>query len=167
MPSEFEDQLVALLPRMRVWALAMTRNRPSADDLVQDAAMKAWAAQDGFTMGTNFPGWIRRIMVNQFVSGARRRFALVSLDDSPETPVQAPHEDRIALRELRTEIDLLPPDQRDALFQVAVEETSYEELARATNCAIGTAKSRVHRARQYLRARMLGEPAAVPPLAGT
>jgi RNA polymerase sigma-70 factor, ECF subfamily len=155
MPSRFEAQLVALLPQMRIWALAMTRHSPSADDLVQDAAMKAWAAQSSFTMGTNFPGWMRRIMVNQFIHGARRRVAAVGLEESPETPVQPAHEDRIALRELTSEIDRLPPDQRDALFHVALDQMSYEELARASRCAVGTAKSRVHRARQHLRSRLM------------
>ena len=73
MSQEFHDQLVSFLPKMRVWALALTRNRAAADDLTKDVATKALVAQDGFTPGTNFSAWAHRMMVNHFVSGIRNR----------------------------------------------------------------------------------------------
>src|SRR5947208_1172806 len=62
MPDDFHTNLVAVLPKLRIQALALTRNRAAADDLVQDTAMNALAAQDSFTPGTNFRAWIHRIL---------------------------------------------------------------------------------------------------------
>ena len=69
---EFKDQLTALLPKMRGQALALTRNRVAAEDLVQDVAMKALAASESFVPGTNFSAWVHRIMTNHFISCVRR-----------------------------------------------------------------------------------------------
>ncbi|HUD59787.1 MAG TPA: sigma factor, partial [Acetobacteraceae bacterium] len=71
MATEFHDQLIAFLPKMRVWALALTRNRAAADDLAQDVATKALVAKDCFIPGTNFSAWIHRIMINHFISSVR------------------------------------------------------------------------------------------------
>jgi RNA polymerase sigma-70 factor (ECF subfamily) len=53
--QDFQEQLIQFLPKMRIWALALTRNRAAAEDLTQDVATKALVAKDGFTPGTNFP----------------------------------------------------------------------------------------------------------------
>jgi RNA polymerase sigma-70 factor, ECF subfamily len=153
---EFEKQLIALLPRMRVWALALTHNRSAADDLTQDAATKALVAFDSFMPGSNFNAWVHRILVNYFITGMRSRRFLADAE-IPEQPVAPTHVDRIALRELALAMDLLPHEQRTALFSVAVDERSYEEVAQEIGCAIGTLKSRVHRARLQLRSHMDGE----------
>jgi len=68
LPSEFHTDLIAMLPQLRIQALALARNRAAADDLVQDAAMNALAAQDSFTPGTNFRAWMYRILRNRFIS---------------------------------------------------------------------------------------------------
>jgi len=157
--QEFHDQLVSFLPKMRVWALALTRNRAAADDLTQDVATKALVAKDGFTPGTNFSAWVHRIMVNHFISGIRNRREFCDLEHTPEVAVAPAHEDRIALRELNSAVGRLPNDQREALFMIVLHEKSYEAAAELTGCAIGTLKSRVHRARLQLRAHYTGEAA--------
>jgi RNA polymerase sigma-70 factor (ECF subfamily) len=158
MSQEFHDQLISFLPKMRVWALALTRNRAAADDLIQDVAAKALAAQNCFIPGTNFSAWVHRIMINHFISSVRTRREFTDMDNVPELPVPAAHEDRTALRELGWAVDRLPQDQREALFMIVLQEKSYEDAAEATGCAIGTLKSRVHRARLQLRAFLMGEP---------
>jgi RNA polymerase sigma-70 factor (ECF subfamily) len=157
MPQDFQDQLIAFLPKMRVWALALTRNRAAAEDLTQDVATKALAARDCFVPGTNFSAWIHRIMINHFISSVRNRREFTDMDSMPDLPVPAAHEDRAALRELGWALDRLPPDQREALFMIVLQEKSYEAAAEVTGCAIGTLKSRVHRARLQLRAYLTGE----------
>jgi RNA polymerase sigma-70 factor (ECF subfamily) len=142
---------------MRVWALALTRNRAAADDLTQDVATKALLAQDCFIPGTNFSAWVHRIMINHFISSVRNRREFTDMDTVPEQPVLAAHEDRTALRELSWALKRLPRDQREALFMIALQEIPYETAAARTGCAIGTLKSRVHRARLQLRSFMLGE----------
>jgi RNA polymerase sigma-70 factor (ECF subfamily) len=156
-PRNFDDQLIAFLPKMRVWALALTRNRAAAEDLTQDVATKALMAQNCFTPGTNFSAWVHRIMINHFISSIRSKREFTDLDSLSEQPITASHEDRTALYELSWALDRLPPDQREALFLIALQEVPYEAAAKKTGCAIGTLKSRVHRARLQLRAFMRGE----------
>lgn len=155
--QDFQDQLISFLPKMRVWALALTRNRAAAEDLTQDVATKALVAKDCFIPGTNFSAWVHRIMINHFISSVRNRREFTDMDTMPELPVPAPHEDRTALRELGWALNRLPADQREALFMIVLQEQSYETAAEATGCAIGTLKSRVHRARLQLRAYLTGE----------
>lgn len=159
MPQEFHEQLTDFLPKMRVWALALTRNRAAADDLAQDVATKALVAKDCFIPGTNFSAWIHRIMINHFISGVRSKREFTDMDTVPDVAIQPAHEDRTALRELGWALDRLPPDQREALFMIVLQEKSYETAAQLTGCAIGTLKSRVHRARLQLRAYLTGEDA--------
>ncbi|MBR0648135.1 sigma-70 family RNA polymerase sigma factor [Roseomonas terrae] len=156
----FHEALVALLPKLRVQALSLTRNRADADDLVQAAVTNALAAQSSFTPGTNFGAWMYRILRNRFISDRRRQRETIDMDDAPADAFARPagQEDSLALRELRTEIAKLPADQRTALVMVTVQGMSYEEVAAAMGCAVGTAKCRVFRARCTLEARLLGEP---------
>lgn len=157
MPHDFNEQLISFLPKMKVWALALTRNRAAAEDLAQDVAAKALLAQDCFMPGTNFSAWVHRIMINHFISSVRNKREFTDMDNMPEQPVSASHEDRTALRELSWAMRRLPADQREALFMIALQEVPYETAAEKTGCAIGTLKSRVHRARLQLRAYMMGE----------
>jgi RNA polymerase sigma-70 factor, ECF subfamily len=152
---EFEAQLITLLPKMRIWALALTHNRSAADDLVQEAAVKALAARDSFLAGTNFGAWIHRILLNSFISCMRSRRFIANVE-VPDQAVVPDHTDRIALRELALAMDLLPREQRVALISIVLDERPYVELAQEFGCAIGTLKSRVHRARLQLRSHMGG-----------
>lgn len=155
--QDFHEQLIEFLPKMRVWALALTRNKAAADDLTQDVATKALVAKDCFIPGTNFSAWVHRIMINHFISSVRNRREFTDVDSVPEFAIPAAHEDRTALRELGWALDRLPPDQREAIFMIVLQEKSYEAAAAVTGCAIGTLKSRVHRARLQLRAYLTGE----------
>ena len=157
--ASFHDQVIRLLPKLRVQALALTRNRTAAEDLVQDAVCNALSAQTSFIPGTNFAAWMHRILRNRFISNLRKRRDTTDIDDVPAHTfaTDAPHEDRLALKELARAISRLPGDQREALMMVVVHGMSYEDLAAATGCAIGTAKSRVFRARRQLETWLLGE----------
>lgn len=159
MAPTFHDQIVGILPKLRVQALALTRNRSAAEDLVQDAVCNALSAQDSFIPGTNFAAWMHRILRNRFISNLRKRRDTTDIDDVPASAFasEAPHEDRLALKELASAMARLPSDQREALVMVVVHGMSYEMLASTTGCAVGTAKSRVFRARRQLEAWLLGE----------
>lgn len=157
--AEFHGQLVALLPKLRVQALALTRNRAAAEDLVQDAVANALAAKDSFTPGTNFAAWMHRILRNRFISTLRKQRETTDIEDLPMSAfaVSGAHEDRLVLKELSRALGRLPSDQREALFMVVLQGLSYEEVAQATGCAVGTAKSRVFRARRQLQSWLMGE----------
>jgi RNA polymerase sigma-70 factor (ECF subfamily) len=156
----FHDELISVLPRLRIQALALTRNRSAADDLVQDAVTNALAARHSFTPGTNFAAWMHRILRNRFISNLRRQRETGDIEDVPSAAfaVGPDQHDHLALRELSAALTRLPHDQREALFMVVLEGMSYEEVAEATNCAVGTAKSRVFRARRQLEAWLTGDP---------
>jgi len=158
-PSEFHSQLITLLPRLRVQALALARNRAAAEDLVQDAVANALAAQDSFTPGTNFAAWMHRILRNRFISTLRKQRETTDIEDLPAGlfAVGPTHEDRLVLKELGRAVNRLPVDQREALFMVVLQGMSYEDVAGSTGCAVGTAKSRVFRARRQLQSWLMGE----------
>jgi len=155
----FSDQVISLLPKLRIQALTLTRNRSAAEDLVQDAVYSALRAQESFIPGTNFAAWLHRIVRNRFISDLRKHRNTTDIADVPEATfaTNAAHDDRLALKELGGAMARLPTDQREALLMVVVHGMSYEALAEATACAIGTAKSRVFRARRQLEAWLLGE----------
>ena len=158
-PTEFHSQLITLLPRLRVQALALARNRAAAEDLVQDAVANALAAQNSFTPGTNFAAWMHRILRNRFISTLRKQRETTDIEDLPAGlfAVGPTHEDRLVLKELGRAVNRLPVDQREALFMVVLQGMSYEEVAGSTGCAVGTAKSRVFRARRQLQSWLMGE----------
>ena len=141
---------------MRSWATSMTRNKAAAEDLLQDVAVKALRASNSFIPGTNFSAWIHRIMTNQFISGIRARREISSFYDLPEPSIFGNQQDLIELREVGVGMSRLPSNQREAIQWIAIEESSYEEIAQKEGMAIGTLKSRVHRARASLREHMDG-----------
>lgn len=163
MPS-FHDLLLAALPSLRQQALALTRHRADAEDLVQAAVTNALAAQHSFEPGTNFRAWMTRIMRNRFFSNFRRRRETVDLDDAPSSLMgrSGGQEESIAFKELRANLARLPADQRLVLMMISVQGLSYEEASAQLGVAVGTLKCRVFRARKQLRAWMLGEDEAAP-----
>src|SRR5258706_7023036 len=150
----FKSELEGLIPHLRAFARTMTGDATAADDLAQDALMKAWDARASFQMGTNMKAWTFMILRNQFYSEKRRSWRQNQLDqeaaertlvavDDPEAP--------IALDELRQALSMLPPEQREALILVGAGGFAYEESAEICGCAVGTVKSRVSRARRALQ----------------
>jgi len=152
--NQFKKELVALIPHLRAFARTLAGDPASADDLAQDAMMKAWDARGSYQMGTNMKAWTFMILRNQFYSDKRRSWRSTQLDqeaaertlvavDDPGSP--------LALDELRLSIQKLPPEQREALILVGAGGFAYEEAAEICNCAVGTVKSRVSRARRALQ----------------
>ena len=152
--SLFKRELTGLIPHLRAFARTLTGDATAADDLAQDALMKAWSARASFEMGTNMKAWTFMILRNQFYSEKRRSWRQTQLDqeaaertlvavDDPEAPV--------ALDELRLGLHRLPAEQREALILVGAGGFAYEEAAEICDCAVGTVKSRVSRARRALQ----------------
>lgn len=153
----FKRELVTLIPHLRAFARTLTGDATAADDLAQDAMMKAWDARASYQMGTNMKAWTFMILRNQFYSEKRRSWRQSQLDqeaaertlvavDDPEAP--------IALDELRQALNTLPAEQREALILVGAGGFAYEEAAEICQCAVGTVKSRVSRARKALHATL-------------
>lgn len=120
-------------------------------------------------MGTNFSAWMQTILHNTFISFVRRKREVLAEDTAvaldERISVAPSAEEKIAVKELGRCMAKLPAVQRHALVAIVLHGMSYDELAKATNVAVGTAKCRVFRARRALEAMLLGEkpvPAEVP-----
>ncbi len=147
------DELVDHLPALRAFALSLTREGASADDLVQDTIVKAWTHIDKFQPGTNLRAWLFTILRNTFYSARRKTRREVSDTDGIHAARQATrpeHDGRLALNDFRNAFEKLPDEQREALILVGASGFSYEEAAGMTGVAVGTVKSRANRGRRRL-----------------
>jgi RNA polymerase sigma-70 factor (ECF subfamily) len=155
------ERLVDLIPRLRRYARALVSDRASADDLVQDTLERAWAKLHLYRRGTDLRAWLFTVMHNVHVNKVRATRATDPLDDEmPELAQRGVQGDALVVRDLDRSIALLPADQRSVLLLVALEEMSYEDVARTLGIPMGTVMSRLSRAREKLRSMMLGHSAA-------
>jgi RNA polymerase sigma-70 factor, ECF subfamily len=149
----FKQQLLAVSPHLRAFARGLTGRAAQADDLVQDTLMKAWASRAQFQPGTNFKAWCFVILRNTFSSAMRREKFVGEWDDAvAERILSAPatQANGLHLEDLQRALLELPTDQREAVLLVGAGGMSYEDAAVACQCAVGTIKSRVSRARAML-----------------
>src|ERR1700704_7029225 len=154
------ERLVDLIPRLRRYARALVGDRASADDLVQDTLERAWSKLHLYRRGTDLRAWLFTVMHNVHVNKVRATRATDTLDDEmPELAQRAAQGDSLVVRDLDRSIALLPADQRAVLLLVALEDMSYEEVARTLGIPMGPVMSRLSRAREKLRLLMLGHAA--------
>ena len=155
------QRLVELIPRLRRYARALVGDRATADDLVQDTLERAWAKLHLYRRGTDLRAWLFTVMHNVHVNRVRAARPTDMLEEEmPELAQRAPQGDTLLLRDLDRAIARLPAEQAAVLLLVTLEEMSYEEVARTLGIPIGTVMSRLSRAREKLRALMLGQSAA-------
>jgi RNA polymerase sigma-70 factor (ECF subfamily) len=152
--------LVELIPRLRRYARALAGDRNAADDLVQDTLERAWSKLHLYRRGTDLRAWLFTVMHNVYVNQRRAARISVPLDEEmPELAQPVRETDTLVLRDLDGAIRRLPPEQREVLLLVALEEMSYDEAADTLGIPIGTVMSRLSRAREKLRAMLSGLPA--------
>ena len=147
------DAMLAAVPRLRGFAVALCGNVDRANDLVQDALVRALANIDRFQPGTNLDAWLFTILRNHFRSEYRKRRREVEDADGSHAASLMSQPDQIArieFAELKRALLQLPNDQREALLLVGASGFAYEEAAEICGCAVGTIKSRVNRARSRL-----------------
>ncbi|MEM8750653.1 MAG: sigma-70 family RNA polymerase sigma factor [Pseudomonadota bacterium] len=152
-PSAFKTELLSVIPSLRAFALSLTRSSDRADDLVQEALMKAWNKHNLYLEGTNLKAWVFTIMRNEFYSQMRKRGREVQDSDGILAANLASHpqqEGHMDMNDFRSALETLPEDQREALMLIGANGFSYEEAADIIGVAIGTIKSRVSRARNRL-----------------
>ncbi|MEN9411539.1 MAG: hypothetical protein RL216_3513 [Pseudomonadota bacterium] len=157
-PMDPREELALHLPAMRAFAISLTRNVAAADDLVQDAVVKAWSNFDKFDPGTNMRAWLFTILRNTFFSGVRKRRRDVADPDGIHTATlfeKPAHDGRLAMHDFMIAFNQLAPVHREVLILVGASGFSYEEAAKMTGVAVGTVKSRASRARLRL-AELLG-----------
>lgn len=150
----FKREMLSTLPSLRAFAVSLTGKHDKADDLVQDTVMKAWAKQTSFEMGTNIKAWLFTILRNEFYSQMRKRGREVQDSDGAFTErlsVHPPQYGSMDLEDFKKALAQLPDDQREAIILIGASGFSYEEAADICDCAVGTMKSRVSRARSRLQ----------------
>ena len=154
------ENIVELIPRLRRYARALAGDRDAADDLVQDTLERAWSKLHLYRRGTDLRAWLFTVMHNVYVNQRRAARTSVPLDEEmPELAQPVRETDTLVLRDLDAAIRRLPPEQREVLLLVALEEMSYNEAADTLGVPIGTVMSRLSRAREKLRAMLSGLPA--------
>jgi RNA polymerase sigma-70 factor (ECF subfamily) len=154
----FRDGLVAEMPSLRAFAISLSGRLESADDLVQETLLKAWANAYSYQPGTNMRAWLFTILRNTFFSLRRQHGREVQDTDgiyAQRLATPAAQEGALDLADFRTALAKLPIEQREVLIMVGASGLSYEEAAAVCNIAVGTVKSRMSRARATL-AYLLG-----------
>ncbi|MEO1138174.1 MAG: RNA polymerase sigma factor [Pseudomonadota bacterium] len=148
-----KEEIVNHLGPMRAFAMSLTRNSALADDMVQDALVKAWSNIDKFEPGTNMRAWLFTIVRNTYYSHhrkARREVADVDGEMAASVASKPDHDGRLQMRDFNAAFDQLSDEHREALVLVGAGDFSYEEAAETCGVAVGTIKSRVNRARARL-----------------
>jgi RNA polymerase sigma-70 factor, ECF subfamily len=171
---EFQEALVEVLPHLRAFARSLTRRREQADDLVNDAVVRALAAAEQFQPHTNFKAWMFTILRNLYYNEGRKNRPTVPFDEV-ETLTRAIAPTQHAALEFcdfRRAFWQLSDDHREVLILVGASGLSYDEASGVCGCAVGTIKSRVSRARSELLRLMSGDAleiarTAAPPVSGS
>lgn len=147
------EDLVMHLPALRAFAVSLTRNVTTADDLVQDTIVKAWTHIDKFAVGTNLQAWLFTILRNTFYSDLRKRRREVPDSDGVHaaTLFEKPaHDGRLAFADFQKAFDQMSPEHREVLILIGASGYTCEEAAELMAVAVGTVKSRTSRARKRL-----------------
>jgi RNA polymerase sigma-70 factor, ECF subfamily len=157
MVSIIDGDILTCLPNLRAFARSLARNRDQADDLVQDAVVRALGAASQYRPGTNFKAWIFTILRNVYFNEMRRNRGFIRPIDAADLETcSTPPSQQAGLEfgDFYRVFSLLPAEQREALVLVGAEGYAYGEAATICNCPIGTIKSRVARARSELKRKL-------------
>lgn len=149
----FKAELIALLPKLRGHAIALTGSSAAADDLIQDTMVRAWRFRESLKSGSNMGAWVNRILRNTFYTSAVAQKNVVQDVEgryAAQLSCKPEQEWRVRYGELLAALEYLTIESRDALLLVVAEGLSYEEAAEVAGCPVGTMKSRVNRARERL-----------------
>lgn len=171
-PIAWRNELVALLPRLRRYALSLTGSLPDAEDLLHSTVEKALTKADQFAEGTDLDRWLFRICKNLWFDEWRQRKVRGPTVDPAEAANEpwmdgeASIQNRIQVQELEKALAEMQEDHREILVLVVIEGFSYREVAEMLEVPIGTVMSRLARARAQL-AKRLPQDGAPPSKGGT
>lgn len=148
-----QQQMLALEPNLRAFAMSMCGCADKADDLVQETMLRAITRIDSFQPGTNLGAWLTTILRNCFLSELRKhRNEVEDADGAYALALRAApeQESQLEFKEFRAALGEIPFNQREALLLVGAAGLSYEDAATICQASTGTIKSRINRARSRL-----------------
>lgn len=159
--AEIRSILITHVPVLRRYARGLVHNRTDADDLVQDALVRALSKMHLFQPGTNLRAWLLSIVHNIFLDGTRkakrtREFVTAATSMSQGNVTRPNQFHRIELMDISKALAALPPVQRSTLLLIALDGRSYDETAKITGVPVGTVRSRLSRGRSALTVMMNG-----------
>ncbi len=167
-PPGFDDQALGLVDSLYAAALRLSRNPADAEDLVQETYLKAFRAAGQFQPGTNLKAWLFTILHNTFLNTRRRgdkeplvESEIVERAADPREGAASPEQlllDASFDVDLKSALDALPEQFRQAVWLRDVEEFSYAEIAAMLQVPVGTVMSRISRGRQLLYEQLAGRP---------
>ncbi len=157
--AQFKKDLVQILPRLRRFALTLTRNAQDGDDLVQTACERAILRLAQWQSGTRLDSWIYTMMRNLWISELRsRRVRMgsghVDATESDELSTHIDAQDHLYGNQMVAMVMSLSEGLSSTLLLVAVEGHSYQEAAEILGIPIGTVMSRMSRARQMMKEKL-------------
>jgi RNA polymerase sigma-70 factor (ECF subfamily) len=167
---EFTKEALPQADFLYNYALRMTYNGPDAEDLVQETFLKAFRFWDSYEKGTNIRAWLFRIMKNAYINRYRKEkkepetveyqevenfYNTVRGSAAENTDLQEAVFNSLMEDDVSNAIAELPEDFRTVVILCDIEELTYEEVADFLQCPIGTVRSRLHRGRKLLRAKLL------------
>jgi RNA polymerase sigma-70 factor (ECF subfamily) len=166
--ADFEREVMPHLQALYGVALRMTKSEGDAEDLVQDAMLRAYRFWDGFEVGSNCRAWLMRILTNLFRNRYRERAREQEILGEAETSAAnlgqfqgaAPRDAESALfgrmlsRDVETALATLPPEFRLPVILADLEDLSYKEIADIMECPAGTVMSRLYRGRRMLQKQL-------------
>jgi len=158
--AQFEADLLELAPFLRSFARSLSRDKEAAQDLAQETLLRAWRARGDYKPGTNLKAWLCIIMRNKFYSDGRRSWRQMPWDQEKAERISLYNPEQTGAADLSDTVRALgfiSADQREALTLVGAGGFSYKDAAVICNCAVGTLKSRVARARNTLASLLEGK----------
>jgi RNA polymerase sigma-70 factor (ECF subfamily) len=166
--EDIRNRMVAVLPRLRRFAYALTGNTEQGDDLVQDACLRALSRIDLWQPGTRLDSWMYRIAQNIWLDRLRAnkvRGEVVDIDSMEGitgSDGRIVAESELTLQAVADAMAQLPAEQRATVALVCIEGASYKEAAEIAGVPVGTVMSRLARARRTLHA-VLNQPRRTQP----
>lgn len=149
----WDMEILKYLPEMHRYAFRLARNFHAAEDLVHDTVVKAYSCVDQFQSGSNLRAWLFTILRNTFFSGMRKQKHEVADPDglyAASLVTHPEHDGRLAMSEFLDAFEQLSQEHRDIVTLVGVSGHSYKVASRMVGIPVGTAKSRLSRARTQL-----------------
>jgi len=165
----FEKEALPHADILYNYALRMTNDPADADDLVQETFLKAFRFWDKYEQGTNIRAWLFRILKNSYINRYRKVskepdtvdydevqnfYASIRDDSADPNDLQQTIFGNLLEDEVAGAIAELPEDFRTVVILSDIEGLTYEEIAEFVDCPVGTVRSRLHRGRKLLRARL-------------